>query len=216
MCTRYYIELSSDLRPIADRVKRSSLAYRMRNRLGLPLRTDGEISPSDMVPVIAPDQNGKQSIFPMIWGYNIPGLDYPVVNVRLEAAPYKPIWKEGWLSHRCIIPASYYFEWEHIPAADGRFKAGYKYMIQPKGSETTYLAGIYRLEKFRDMEYPVFTLLTRDAVECLRQIHSRMPLILPSSMIDDWIHPETKASQLIRYAVTDLFHERCQSEATAS
>lgn len=31
-----------------------------------------------------------------------------------------------------VIPASYYFEWEHFKSADGKTKTGGKYAIQPK------------------------------------------------------------------------------------
>ena len=207
MCTRYYMEMSPELRPIVEKAKASSLAMRMIDRLGKPLKTEGEIRPTDMVPVIAPNQNGVRTVFPMVWGYRITGLDRPVVNARIENADKKDVWKEGWEKHRCIIPASWYFEWEHIPLSDGKTKTGQKYMIQPKGSETTWLAGLYRMEEFRDLKYPVFAILTREPTEELRRIHDRMPLILPSSAIDDWIRPDNKAEDMIKDAITDVFIE---------
>ena len=207
MCTRYYMEMSPELRPIVDKAKRSGLTTKMIDRLGKPLKTEGEIRPTDMVPVIAPNQNRVRTVFPMVWGYRITGLDRPVVNARIENADKKDVWKEGWEKHRCIIPASWYFEWEHIPLSDGKTKTGQKYMIQPKGSETTWLAGLYRMEEFRDLKYPVFAILTREPTEELRRIHDRMPLILPSSAIDDWIKPDNKAEDMIKDAITDVFIE---------
>ena len=50
----------------------------------------------------------------MVWGYRIPGLKHPVVNTRVESASKKDVWKDGWNRHRCIVPASWYYEWEHI------------------------------------------------------------------------------------------------------
>jgi len=207
MCTRYYMEMSPELRPIVEEAKASSLAAWMTDRLARPMKTEGEIRPTDMVPVIAPNRHGARTVFPMVWGYSIPGLDRPVVNCRMETAPYKDVWKEGWRSHRCIIPASWYFEWEHIPLAGGRTKTGQKHMIQTKGSEMTWLAGLYRLEEYRDLKYPVFAVLTREPVEELRRIHDRMPLILPSSAIDDWISPEKKAEETAGLAVMDVLIE---------
>ena len=207
MCTRYYMEMNPELRPIVEKAKRSGLTTKMIDRLGKPLKTEGEIRPTDMVPVIAPNQNRVRTVFPMVWGYRITGLDRPVVNARIENADKKDVWKEGWEKHRCIIPASWYFEWEHIPLSDGKTKTGQKYMIQPKGSETTWLAGLYRMEEFRDLKYPVFAILTREPTEELRRIHDRMPLILPSSAIDDWIKPDNKAEDMIKDAITDVFIE---------
>ena len=208
MCTRYYMEMSSELRPIVEKAKSSALSIRMVNRLGKPLKTEGEIRPTDMVPVIAPNQNGARTVFPMVWGYSIPGLNHPVVNTRVESADKKDVWKEGWRSHRCIVPASWYFEWEHLPLANGKTKTGQKYMIQPKGSEMTWLAGLYRIEEFRDLKYPVFSVLTREPTAELSRIHDRMPLILPSNAIDDWIRPDTKAEEIAKMAVTDVFIEK--------
>ncbi len=202
------MEMSPQLRPIVEKAKASTLGIRMRDRLGKPLKTEGEIRPTDMVPVIAPDKNGARSVFPMVWGYSIPGLDRPVVNARIETAPHKNVWRDGWNSHRCIVPASYYFEWEHIPVSGGRTKAGDKYMIQPRDSETTYLAGIYRIQEYRDLQYPVFSVLTREPTEELRRLHDRMPLILPPSLIDDWIDPHADPEALAQHAVTDLFFQK--------
>ncbi|MDO4803670.1 MAG: SOS response-associated peptidase family protein [Lachnospiraceae bacterium] len=207
MCTRYYMEMSPELRPIVETAKRSSLAGRMIDKLGKPLKTDGEIRPTDMVPVIAPDKNGNRAVFPMVWGYRIPGLNRPVVNARVETASKKDVWKDGWDRHRCIIPASWYFEWEHIPTADGKTKTGRKYLIQPKGSSLIFLAGLYRIEEFQDLKYPVFSVLTKQPTEELKKIHDRMPLMLPANIINDWISPNKRADDLVRYAQTDVFIE---------
>ncbi len=208
MCYRYFIENNPQLEPIIEKAKASRLAVRMINKLGKPLKTNGEIQPSDMVPVIAPDNNGKRAAFPMIWGYNIPGAEHPVSNTRIEIASKKDVWKEGWIRHRCIIPACYYFEWEHFTSPDGSSKLGDKYMIQPKGAESTWIAGLYRIEEFRDLKYPVFTMLTKKTTEELQQLNGNMPLILPPSLIDDWINPESKPDDTIRFAVTDLYFEK--------
>ena len=210
MCTRYYMEMNPELRPIVEKANRSSLGVKMVERLGKPLKTAGEIRPTDMVPVLAPNRNGTRSVFPMVWGYTIPGLDRPVVNARMESADKKDVWKEGWAAHRCIIPASYYFEWEHIPLADGKTKTGQKYMIQSKGSEMTWLAGIYRFEQFRDLRFPVFSIITKEPSAAVKRIHDRMPLILPSSAIEDWIKPDSKAEDVVKYAVTDVFVEEAR------
>lgn len=210
MCTRYYMEMNPELRPIVEKARGISLTHKMVDKLGKPLKTEGEIRPTDMVPVIAPDRSGNRAVFPMVWGYTMQGLDRPVVNCRLETAPKKDVWKEGWESHRCIIPASWYFEWEHIPTADGKRKAGQKYMIQPAGEQMTYLAGIYRFEEYRDLKYPVFAVLTTEPTEELSKIHDRMPLILPCSAIDEWTKPDNKPEEIVKNALKDLYIEKVQ------
>ena len=110
--------------------------------------------------------------------------------------------------HRCVIPASYYFEWHHYTDSKGKVRTGDKYAIQPSGSDVTYLAGLYRIEESRDLKYPVFAVLTRTPTDDLRQIHNRMPLILPVSAIDEWISPDGEPNKVVDKAVTELVVEK--------
>ena len=208
MCTRFYIDLMNDrdkeIREIIHEAERSLLAERFRDRLSKPLVTSGEVRPTDVVAVIAPGKNKEKAVFPMKWGFTLKGTGHPLVNARVETASSKPTFKEAWYSHRCAIPASFYYEWEHFKSPDGKEKTGDRYAIQPAGSTVTWLCGLYRIEE----GYPVFTVLTREPSEKLSMIHDRMPLILPESMINDWIKPETKPEELLKYSLTDMMAEK--------
>lgn len=210
MCTRYYVELSPELRPYIEEANRSPLRARMVTKLGRPFKDHGEIRPSDMAAVIAPSKSGRKTAFPMIWGFKVPGIDHPIVNARVETAKEKASFTESWYRHRCIIPASFYYEWEHILRPDGRKKAGDKYAIQPKGSTVTWLAGLYRIEEEQNLKFPVFTVLTREPVEELRKIHDRMPLILPEDAIDDWIRPDSNPDEIVKKAQTEMVMEKAK------
>ena len=123
MCCRFYMEMSEELRPIVEAANRSALGARMVAALGRPVRTQGEMRPTDIVPVLAPNRAGRQAVFPMLWGFTLEGRASPVINARSETAAQKPTFRESWKSRRCVIPASYYFEWEHLQNAPGRRKA---------------------------------------------------------------------------------------------
>ena len=114
MCCRYYMEMSPELRPIIEEANRSTLKERIVNKLGRPMVTEGEARPTNIVPVIAPNRYGARTVFPMVWGFTIPRSSSPMVNARVETANTKPTFKESWERRRCIVPASYYFEWEHL------------------------------------------------------------------------------------------------------
>ena len=208
MCCRYYMEMSPELRPIVEEMNHAPLAAKMRDKLGKPLTTEGEVRPTDIVPVIASSPSGTRKVFPMLWGFTAKGVDRPIVNCRVESATEKTLWKEAWKSHRCIVPASYYFEWEHWITASGKPTTGDKYMIQPRGTEVCYLAGLYRLEEFRDLKYPVFTILTRTPSQELSRLHDRMPVVLPAELIDSWIQPNADPTVLVRASVTDMVFEK--------
>ena len=156
------------------------------------------------MPVIASSKAGKKTVFPMIWGYHVDGVGRVIANARAESAAEKPTFRESWAMHRCIIPASWYYEWEHIPTASGRTKAGDKYAIMPKGGELTCLCGLYRMEN----GYPHFVILTRAPGESVAAIHDRMPMILSEADAERWIDPAVNPHVLLSAALTDMVAEK--------
>lgn len=144
---------------------------------------------------------GGKAVFPMKWGFSGRTL---LMNARTETAPVKATFRDAWASHRCIVPASWYFEWEHIVGNDGKKRTGDKHLIQPKGSAMTWLCGLYRIED----GLPVFVILTREPGEEIRFIHDRMPLIMPGDYVDEWIRPDVKPEELVEAAMTEMVYEK--------
>ena len=209
MCTRFYIEKeNAELQDITEAAVRSALTMRFLKKMAKPLLTSGEIRPTDLVAVIASDQKGNRSVFPMKWGFTIPKSSSPVVNARSETASEKPLFREHWQRHRCIVPASWYFEWQHFTAPDGKTKTGRKYLIQPADSSAAYLCGLYRFEE----GLPVFTILTRESSEELKNIHDRMPLTLSADMIGQWIDAGSDPGRLIPYSLTNMIFEPAEKD----
>jgi putative SOS response-associated peptidase YedK len=166
------------------------------------VRFEGTVRPSDIVPVIAPDRQGKKDVFPMRFGFLMQAK--LLFNARTETASEKPTFAGPWREHRCIIPASWYFEWSHFIDENGRRKKGDMYRIGSKEGQFTYLCGLYRNED----GLPAFTVLTREPEGELASIHDRMPLILPEKDIEKWIDPGQSPELLLDDAVTDLFMEK--------
>jgi len=211
MCTRFYADIDKELKPIIASAKQAPFAQQMTISLSRPLTMCGEIKPTDIAAVIAPAKNGKRSVFPMQWGFHVDGLKAPLVNARIETASAKPTFRDSWQHRRCVIPASWYYEWQHYTAPDGRRKTGEKYAIHPGNEKITWLAGLYRFEELNGFRYPVFAVLTREPAATVRSIHDRMPLILPENAIDEWIAPDGKPENIITSAVTDLLLEKAQT-----
>ena len=208
MCTRFHIELSDEVfRRIVEESDNSPVLRKFRTS---PLHyvREGEVRPTDVVPVLAPDPSGRRRVYPMRFGYTFPGKSAPIVNARVETAGEKPSFSRDYRSHRCIIPASWYYEWEHLRNSEGKIITGRKFLIQPAGAKRTWLAGLYRIED----GLPRFVILTRQPSEAVRKIHDRMPLILPEERIDDWINPSGNPEELLPFAVTDLFFTPFQSD----
>ena len=201
MCCRYYMELSPELRPIVEEMNRSPLVRKFLETTAV--LTSGEIRPTNVVPVIASSRSGERAVFPMKWGFTVPGRPL-LINARTETAGEKPMFREAWKAHRCIVPASWYYEWEHRTRNDGKKETGDKYLIQPEGSAAAWMCGLYRIEE----GLPAFVILTRDADESVRFIHDRMPLMLPEGKIGEWIRPENDADSLVPFAVRNMFFDK--------
>lgn len=208
MCTQYYVEPDA-FRPYIDRAKRLPLAEQIMEILGKPLRMSGDIRPTDVAAVMAPDKSGGIAVFPMLWGFHVPETGTPVVNCRLESADYKPLWKDSWYRRRCVIPASWYYEWEHFASPDGRKRVtGAKYLIQPQGASVTWLAGLYRFEEHGGIRVPVFAVLTRPPSADVQTLHDRMPLMLDRRDIADWIRPDGDPKQIAGKALIHMVTEK--------
>jgi putative SOS response-associated peptidase YedK len=199
MCCRYWFDESPELRPFVEEMNRLPLVEKYV-KTG-PITTQGEVRPTNVVPVIASNKRGQKAVYPMKWGFSGRTL---LVNARSETASTKPTFSDAWKSHRCIVPASYYFEWEHLISNDGKKKTGPKYLIQPKDSAVTWMCGLYRIEE----GLPVFVILTRAPGEEIRFIHDRMPLILPEQYVGEWIKPETRPEELVKEAQTEMYFEK--------
>lgn len=196
MCCRYWADESPEIREIVEQMNKSPLVEKFSEAT-----TSGEVRPTNVVPVIATNRAGTRSVFPMKWGFTGRTL---LMNARTETAPTKETFREAWASHRCIVPASYYFEWEHLTDEKGKKRTGDKYRIQPVGSTMTWLCGLYRIEN----GLLPFVILTREPGEEIRFIHDRMPLIMPREYVDEWIRPDAKPEELVKVSLTDMQFER--------
>ncbi len=196
------MEMSPKLRPIVEEAQGSKLYSNHVAQVAKALTTEGEIFPGAMVPVLATSKSGRKAVFPMIWGFEMPGIKRRVANARSETAAEKKSFRESWAIHRCIIPASWYYEWEHLLSPSGKERAGKKYVIQPQNEEMTFLCGLYRMEG----SFPHFVVLTREAGDSISFLHDRMPLILPEREVDRWIDPAVNPLFLLGVALEEMVY----------
>lgn len=189
MCGRYYIaeeDQAEELKQIIDMINRKHNGE---------VKTAGEVFPSETVPVIATSRTQKITPFAMEWGYSTSDGNR-LINARSETASQKPTFRDGMLQRRCIIPASWYFEWNK----NERGKP--KYAIGAENKNVIYMAGIYRFEH----DKPVFSILTRDPAESIQFIHHRMPVILPREAVRDWLNTSYRAEEVLQSAMLNVSH----------
>lgn len=146
------------------------------------------IAPTQPVIVIADQEKLRRAIL-MRWGL-VPmwvkdPREFPlIINARTETLPEKPAFKGGLRHHRCIIPASGYYEWRK--GADGKKQP---YYITLKDSEPMAFAGVYSTWMGPDgEEIDTTAIITLSANKDIRHIHERMPALIGKSQIDDWLN----------------------------
>ena len=191
MCGRYNIaEVDPEIR-LAGYVAE---AQRRADSLYVRLTARGEVRPTNIAAVIAPNARDRRpAAFPMKWGFIHPHRGMLVFNTRSETAAEKPLFVTSIDDRRCLIPASCYYEWQK---ADGR---KIKHAIKPK-DEPLYMAGLYiRSSKER---LPSFSILTMDAADGIKDIHARMPVMIPQSRIAAWLSPEKPYNEAVRETVS--------------
>ncbi|HZK29463.1 MAG TPA: SOS response-associated peptidase [Clostridia bacterium] len=188
MCGRFYIDPSeSQLLEIAEIIKGQP---RQENAFSA-VKTEGEIFPSDIVSV----QTGIDTYAPMRWGFKGYG-NRLIINARSETALEKPMFRDAMHDHRCLIPASGYYEWQTI---NGK-KERYSFYLS---EGPLFLAGCFREES--DDPISTFVILTRDASPAFEHIHSRMPVIIPRNRIVSWL---TEGTSAMRQPLTDLLFQK--------
>ena len=89
MCCRYWAEESPERREIVEEMNRSPLVEKWQKTTAV--KSCGEIRPTDVVPVIAPNRKGERAVYPMKWGYSGRTL---LLNARMETAAEKPTFRE--------------------------------------------------------------------------------------------------------------------------
>lgn len=156
----------------------------------------GEVFPTDAVPVLANSRQLHPRPFVMRWGYSLPG-GRTVINARSETAASSPLFADGMLHRRCLIPAAGYYEWARQPGGK------VKYDLRGEGG-LIYLAGVYRLEWRAEGILPVFAVLTREASPELSFLHDRMPVLFPPERSLAWLDPRCDVQELLRMAPIHL------------
>ena len=79
------------------------------------------VCPTDTIDTVI-EREGSRELVPMRWGLipawwqkPIKAMKLATFNARAESVTQKPMFREAFKRHRCLIPASGYYEWEDTP-----------------------------------------------------------------------------------------------------
>lgn len=184
MCGRYYFDPDEvyELKQIIDELNRRFSGAELS-----PYRM-GEVSPSNVAPVIA-----QEGVELMTWGFpkfNGPGV---IFNTRSETAAVKPMFRSALARGRIVVPTSGFYEWRQREGS--RLKD--KFFFRKADEKVLYLAGIYNLFESRGQKQARFTVLTTDANESVAPYHHRMPVILAPDERDAWLNNDGRTDEFL-------------------
>ncbi|MFO7541820.1 MAG: SOS response-associated peptidase [Thiobacillus sp.] len=167
-------------------------AFDLNETLNLPPRYN--IAPSQEVAAVRTGLHRRELVM-LHWGL-IPAwakdmkTGYSLINARAETVAEKPAFRTAYKKRRCIIPASGFYEWKAV--AGGK----QPYYLTLKNDEPMGLAGLW--EHWQSPEGRVIescSILVTDANALVKQVHDRMPVILPKEAYAAWLDPEEQTPE---------------------
>jgi putative SOS response-associated peptidase YedK len=167
LCGRYTFFTDKELSEIDEIIEQVS------NEVQLEKMKTGEIFPTDLVPVLLPQD---EIIIPrlMIWGFPHFQDKGVTINARSETVQEKKLFASSLEQRRCVIPSTGFFEWD---------AAKKKYLFNMPGSRMLYMAGIYN----RFANEVRFVILTTEANRSVEEIHKRMPVVISKDKMKEWL-----------------------------
>ena len=143
-------------------------------------------APAQQLPVIF--NNAKIHAEIMRWGF-VPfwakdmSIGYKMINARAEGINQKPAFRKAFKIQRCLIPASFFFEWDKVSGERT------PYLIKLKNQDVFSFAGLYDVWKnVEGKEFKSFTIITTEPNSVISKIHNRMPVILSTNEEKEWLN----------------------------
>lgn len=189
MCGRY--QRRSDKQRIAE-------AFALGNVEGLALELDltpnYNVAPQTMQPVIVWNEAvGMRTLHMMFWRFLPPFCDDPktfrlsTVNASADNVLKSGLWKESFLTRRCLVPVDTFVEWQ----IEGKQKL--PWMFAMKDNSLFALGGVWRYWRSSDKKSAMetFAIVTVEPNELVEKTthHDRMPLIVKRSDWQRWLEP---------------------------
>ncbi|MBD3159114.1 MAG: SOS response-associated peptidase [Candidatus Lokiarchaeota archaeon] len=163
--------------------------------------------PEQEIGVIIREDDGTRVMKSMRWGL-IPfwaddpdETKYTPINVRAETIAEKHMFARAFKEHRCLVPASGFYEWKGPAGSKTPF------YFHLKSRDLFAFPGIYETWNSEDGERTVYsvTFATTTPNKTVARVHNRMPVILSPEEEESWLNPDTDESELL--AMLDAYSD---------
>ena len=176
MCGRYYVKssLNDDIIRVVKKIDPSCDV----NALPKSSVVNHDVHPADEALIIT-SANPVCQI--MRWGFSYSENANLIINARAESVEEKRMFRESVRHHRCVIPASGFYEWNSEKE---------KVVFFRESNTLVYMMGFYDMIR----NEPRFVILTTGANDSMKPVHDRMPCIIEENQIYDWLMDDGKTS----------------------
>lgn len=165
----------------------------IKDNKGYVFKPNYNVAPSQRMPVFVLKNDRDLELVEMQWGIRRvvgPDAEKNIINTRSDKA-FGRFWGKTVRQKRCLIPANGFYEWK----TKGKLKI--PYWIHPRKTNVFAFAGIYSEDEDGNKHYSI---MTTEPNKEMRNIHSRMPVILTKAEESKWLleDKETAMSELLR------------------
>ncbi len=189
MCTRYQLKAGTEtLQRLFD----------CAASMAMP---DGpiEVRPTDVAPIVIAGTQGRRFVaarFGLMpaWAKD-PTIARRLLNARGETVATLPAFRDAFRHRRCLVPASFFYEWRRLPNGKQPYRIG---LAQ---GDLFAFAGLCEEKRQDDGEIlRTFAIVTTAPNELIAPIHDRMPVILAPADYAAWLDvtANEKAAALLR------------------
>ncbi|WP_252312982.1 SOS response-associated peptidase [Sinobaca sp. H24] len=152
------------------------------------------VAPTQFVLTIASNQEQTKAGF-LKWGLvpswsKDPSVGHKMINARAETVDEKPSFKKLLERRRCLVVADSFYEWKK----EGKEKQPYRIMLNEERIFT--FAGLWDRWEGEEETITTCTIITTEANELMQDLHHRMPVIIPKSRREAWLHPNTSKTEV--------------------
>lgn len=175
-------------------------------------------------PIIIAAANGPEIIsahweFIPTWINNMEALadarkkGIPWLNATSEKLLESKMFRNAALKRRCLVLASWFFEWRKFKPEGASKDTSYPYAIGVKRKEYFFFAGIWQpwTDKSSGETLNTFAIITTKANPVMEAIHNskkRMPTILPNELAFEWVASDIPEDRINEMASVKLDSEK--------
>jgi putative SOS response-associated peptidase YedK len=147
------------------------------------------VAPTDEAAVVV-QRDDRRAVTAYRWGL-IPhwATDAKVAsrmfNARAETLTQSPAFRDAFRRRRCLVPVDSFYEWKR----EGTVRQPYR-VVRDDGRPLA-LAGLWAgwRDPATETVRRTFTIVTTTPNDALRDLHDRMPVVIPEAAWDRWLGP---------------------------